>query len=269
MGGTTADNPQDGVGGIDKQQLALFVEKGVLVVGEKIAQELGPPRHAQGLETVALAPMAEREGENNFVGIEKRSARRQLIPMQGMEIEVLGANNAQTGEGLTIVFLQRMHKQALPVEQGVMGWRVKMAARLGSRENILGGSVVEAIGPKQLVEQLGAAFRKGELETHPNGAIGPKLDQLGAQRLHKGIVEPFERLQVHDSLRQSSVGRRLHLPQEREHLMTDLVAPILKRSIGEILNMLQPVPSGIGFYLLAAEGKERPCYIALQGQDAM
>ncbi len=70
MAGSATDNPEDGVGGIDKQELGLFVGLAVFVVGEIVAEELGAVCHAEGLEAVGGVPVAEAQGEGDGVGIE-------------------------------------------------------------------------------------------------------------------------------------------------------------------------------------------------------
>ena len=67
----TADNPENPVIGIDEKELALLVGGCDVVVGEVVADQLGTLGHAEGLETVALAPMPEAKGEPDGVGVEE------------------------------------------------------------------------------------------------------------------------------------------------------------------------------------------------------
>ena len=71
MGRAVTHNPKDGIGGVDKKKLTLFVEQAELMVGEEIAEELGTMGHAERLETVALTPMTQGERQTDGVGIEK------------------------------------------------------------------------------------------------------------------------------------------------------------------------------------------------------
>ena len=56
--GAVAYNPEYLVVGIDEEGLALFVEKAEFMVGEVVAEELRA-FHAEGIEAVAVAPVAE------------------------------------------------------------------------------------------------------------------------------------------------------------------------------------------------------------------
>ena len=71
MVGTAADNPENGTGGIGEEQLGGLLRGGVVMVGEIVADELAAPPHAQGLETVAMLPVPQRQWLHDGVGIEK------------------------------------------------------------------------------------------------------------------------------------------------------------------------------------------------------
>ena len=96
MGGASAYNPEDAVGGVDKEQLALLVEQAVFVVREVIAEKLGAVLHAERLETVALTPVAQSKGKGESVGIEEGLVGRELSRV-GSKSGVVEVFNSQGG----------------------------------------------------------------------------------------------------------------------------------------------------------------------------
>ena len=80
--GAAAYEPKNGVVGIDKYQLPLFIGRGEFVVGKKVAQELRPMDHSEGLETVALVPMSQTDWEDERVCIENGGIRGQMLGVE-------------------------------------------------------------------------------------------------------------------------------------------------------------------------------------------
>ena len=113
-----------------------------------------------------------------------------------------------------------------------------MATRLRSREYIDNNRMAEAIGAQHFKKQLRLIVIKRKLKVHQYRSVGLWTHQLLAQGLQQGIVEFLHRLQVRNSLRYGMVARRLHLAQQWKKLVPDLVASVLERGIGDILNML-------------------------------
>ena len=71
VAGAATHNPEDGVVSIDQKELAALVGEGDMVVGEPVANELCAMLHAEGLEAVALVPLAQSHGHTEGVGIEE------------------------------------------------------------------------------------------------------------------------------------------------------------------------------------------------------
>ena len=115
-----ADNPEYAVVGIDKEQLVLFVEQAVFMVGEEVADELGALRHAQRLETVGGMPVAKGERQCDGVGVEKhlvgREAARVRVRLRGGETLDMNA-----GQLVGRRCLEGCYEEHISVEQGRVG----------------------------------------------------------------------------------------------------------------------------------------------------
>ena len=87
VAGAVTDNPEDGVVGVDEEELALLGRQGEMVVGEEVADQLGAVGHTEGLETVAVAPMAQGEGLAEGIGIEEDGVGREglVVGRKGVE----------------------------------------------------------------------------------------------------------------------------------------------------------------------------------------
>ena len=77
VGGAPAYNPEYAVGSIDEEKLALFVNERVFMVGEEVADKLRATGHAQRLEPVGSAPVAQGEWQHDSVGIEEHLIGRE------------------------------------------------------------------------------------------------------------------------------------------------------------------------------------------------
>ena len=88
VAGAVTDNPEDGVVGIDEEELLFFVGEGEMVVGEEVADQLGAVGHAEGLEAVSVAPMAQGEGLAEGVGVEEDGVGREGLEVGRKEVGI-------------------------------------------------------------------------------------------------------------------------------------------------------------------------------------
>ena len=131
--------------------------------------------------------------------------------------------------------------------------------------NRLDGGRIEAIGVKQLEQLLGS----GSLNIHLYRAIGLRMDTLLVQNVDISIIQLLDRLEVGDGLLDGVVGCGLDLAQEGHEQMADLIAAVIERGIGVVLDMLQMMLEGILLNLLTTKRQQRPYQMAVDRQDAM
>ena len=276
MGRAVTHNPKDGIGGVDKKKLTLFVEQAELMVGEEIAEELGTMGHAERLETVALTPMTQGERQTDGVGIEKGLGGRQRARIEGevgdgdrLKMD-LGQEFGGRGSG------EGSDEESVAIENGAMGGGIEAAAGAGGSGDGGDGGRIEAQGVKHFEQQLEAQIglgkggqEVGEVEGEPERAIGEGGKQLFGERLEQGLIEMLGRLEVGDGGGDGAVGSGLQLTEEREQLVAHLVAAVVEGGIGEVFHMVEVVAGGIGFDVVAAKRKQGTDHMGLHRQDAM
>lgn len=277
MGGATAHNPEYTVGGIDKEHLPLFVDKAIFVVGEEVADKLCAFRHAEGLKTVGMTPVAQSEGELEGIGVEKGLVGRQVAEVDGAGVRLKGFA-MERHRGFDRGGRKRIEQQEVAVEERRVGWRLEAAARGVALGNVRNGGSIEPVGAQQLEKKLGAlsrgwigqeAVKAIETEADADGAVRQRLYQPMTEGLKQGSKELLHALQVCYGVGQSSIRRRLELSQQGQQGVANLVAPIDERGIGDILDMVETIAACVVLNLGAPKGEQRTHYKSLNGQDAV
>lgn len=268
MGGAAADNPEDGVVGVDEEELGLFLGEGVFVVGEVVGDELGSMGHAQGLEAVGLAPMAQGEGEAHGVGIEEDGRGREMAQGEVGEGEGGDEASGDGGEHLGGLGHQGGYEKAATVEDGTMGGRGEDSPRLHGGKHGGDDGAIEAIGPQELEEELLGMGLGGKGQRDPH-APGTGDDIALAEGLEQRLVERLDGLEMGDGGGDGGIGSRLELAKEGEQLVAHLVAAIEEGGIGDVLDMEEAVARGIGLDVGPGEGQQGTHDVALDGEDAV
>lgn len=186
--------------------------------------------------------------------------------------------DGKAGHGVGLGLAQRDEQQLGAVEISAMGGGEEAAAGGAAGQDVAGGGSIEPIGAQQLEKELGTEFVRGigeegaegvETEADADGAVGLGLDQLLAQGLEEGGIEPLDRLKVGDGGVDGLVGRRLELAEEGQQPVAHLVAAVEERGVGDVFDMGEALLEGVAVDLGPAEGEQGAHHRALHGQDAM
>ena len=196
VGGAPAYNPEYAVGSIDEEKLALFVNERVFMVGEEVADKLRATGHAQRLEPVGSAPVAQGEWQHDSVGIEEhligREAARVGTGLRGGEPLDMNAGQLPGGR-----CLEGGNEEHIPVEQRGVGGREESSARHFGGEDIGHCRGIEAVGTQQFVKKLGiegatpgdGGHDRSEVKAEAERCVGQAGEELLAERGKQGLIE--------------------------------------------------------------------------------
>jgi len=174
------------------------------------------------LETVGGTPVAQGERLVDGGGIEEGLVGGKMAVVDGG----LGGRqrgDGEAGHGVGLGLAQRDEQQLGAVEIGAVGGGEEAAAGGEAGQDVAGGGSIEPVGAQQFEKELGTEVFRGigeegaegvETEADADGAVGLGLDQLLAQGLEEGGIEPLDRLKVGDGGGDGLVGRGLELAEE-------------------------------------------------------
>lgn len=160
MSNTTADEPENGAGGISDDELTALLKKIQSLVGKEVADKF-LSLHAKGLETVALLHGTDGQRKLDARGIEGGNIRSLR------DGEVAGERNIETGVFIEAIaawlgnnqrfhrLSDRFHDKAVSVDDKSVCLREEHPTRLSVKtgQNLFDLGAVEAQGHEAFVEE--------------------------------------------------------------------------------------------------------------------
>ncbi len=258
--GTETHEPNNAVVGCDEEMKVLPLDAADLEVFEEVAHQTGMI-HAEGLETVGLAPRTQREGEREGVGIDCDSM--DTITKRSVGRDNLHVDHRHNGSGVrgdkkvTFVTFGDMRRGIEEAAGGVGG---KYIGHLG-RVKAIGMELFEEECRERETGRGKLAKVDGEyLKRKVREKCGPGFDKASREFVDIGTVEKLGVVEPFYIGGHGAVNRGVELAEQWHETVAYAVAAGIKLGISNVFDIAEVVFDHVGIDFGSGEAEERPDY---------